>query len=129
MQCEGYLLANGRGISTKLAKEESPDEAAADQAWWRSVGTWGDGSGYRKGRTALDGKAFLVALASAFCKSALAHPTRGYQDSLKTNPVRGLVIVTFEQAAWASFKVNKAAANDMPSHFLAYYVAASPVAF
>lgn len=106
VQCKGFLLAHGRAISTKQAKDENPETLAAELAWWRSASAWGDGTGYRRGSTALDAGPFLVALASAFCKSALAFSVAGHLNGLKTNSVDGLVIVTLEQAAWASFKVS-----------------------
>ena len=53
----------------------------------------------------------MVAMAKAFTKSALDPATDGgLSNTLKTDPVEDLVQATFEQAAWASFKVLSAAA-------------------
>ena len=103
MQTQGFMLAHNRPI-IKGANKNSED-LAAENNWWADAGTWGNGTGYRRGASALDAKPFLVAMAHAFCQSALAPGNIGLSNSLRPVPGDGLVQATFEQAAWASFKV------------------------
>ena len=106
MQYKGFLLAHNRPILEGKAAKENPDARAAEHEFWKTAATWGNGTGYRRGSSALDAKPFLVAMARAFHISALAPATAGgLSNSLKADPVAGLVEATFEQAAWASFKV------------------------
>ncbi len=108
LQYKGFLLAHNRPILEKGASQAAKEP---ESAWWHSAATWGNVTGYRKGTTALDNKSFLVALAKAFSPSALAPATGGgLSNTLNADPVEGLVQATFEQAAWASFKVNCMAA-------------------
>ena len=119
IQYKGFLLAHNRPIL------EKPSQAAkdAESAWWRSAATWGNGSGYRRGTTALDNNSFLVALARAFSPSALAPATGGgLSNTLNADPEEGLVQATFEQAAWASFKVSCIAAILLYSSWHAFCV-------
>ena len=103
MQYKGFLLAHNRPI---LEKGASATARQAEEEWWQSATTWGDGTGYRRGTTALDNKPFLVAVAKAFSTSALAPATGGgLSNSLNADPAAGPVQATLEQAAWASFKV------------------------
>ena len=105
MQYKGFLLAHNQPLHEAKALKEDPVALAAAHEFWRNAITWGDGIGYRRRSSALDAKPFLVAMAKAFYTSALAPPTAGLSNSLKADPVAGLVKATFEQAAWASFKV------------------------
>ena len=76
-----------------------------DHAWWRSCATGKDDTGYRRGTTAIDAPQFLVAVAKVFTPAALAPANQGLPSTRHTDPVEGLVHATFEQVAWASFKV------------------------
>ena len=89
-------------------------------------GYWGNGTGYRRGSSALDAKPFLVAMARAFHTMALAPaPSLGQPACLKADPVAGLVKATFEQAAHASRKVRTPLPLCTIQHML--FVASSPV--
>ena len=104
LQYKGFLLAQNRPI---LVKGASATARQVEEQWWQSAATWGDGTGYRRGTTALDNKPFLVAVATAFSTSALAPATGGgLSNTLNANQAEGLVQATLEQVAWASFKVN-----------------------
>ena len=102
MQLEGFVLAHNRPILQSRASEEV---LAKEQTWWRSCATWNNGTGYRRGTTAIGSPQFLVALAKVFTPSASAPANQGLSSTLQTDPVEALVHVTLEQVAWASFKV------------------------
>ena len=57
MQTQGFMLAHNRPI-IKGANKYSED-LAAENNWWADAGTWGNGTGYRRGASALDAKPFI----------------------------------------------------------------------
>ena len=119
VQCKGFLLAHGRAISTKEAKDEIL--RLQQQSWpGGAAQVHGVMDRVQERVYCLDAGPFLMGLALAFCKSALVFFVARHLNGLKTDSVNGLVIVTLEQAAWASFKVsNSQGAYNMTDHSLA----------
>jgi len=96
-------LTHGQPI---LAQKHASDaDWAKDAAWWGTVLGWGQGTGYRRGDTAIDAPQFRVALANAFCKGAMKNTAAGLANSLKEGP-DGVITVTMDMVAFASYKVN-----------------------
>ena len=62
----------------------------------------------------------MTYIARTFSTFALALAIAGLSNTLKANPVESLVRVTFEQVAWASFKVQSTAvAYNVTFHVVA----------
>lgn len=103
LQITGFKLAHGQPILSQ--KHATNADWAKDAEWWGTVLSWGQGTGYRRGDTAVDAPQFRVALANAFCKGAMKNTAAGLANSLKEGS-EGVITVTMDMVAFTSYKVN-----------------------